>query len=327
MKRSQQILLGVLALQIILSAVVFWPRETASASGEPVFPELTVDDIVSVTIEDNLGGRIVLSKAGDAWVLPEADDFPTQADRVTPALEKLAGLTAGSVVARTEASHVQLEVANGKFQRRIDIETTDGKTQTLYLGSAPRYTATHFRLAGQAETYLTSDLSVWDVGVAISGWADTSYVAIDQEAVTGVTLMNANGTFMFAKDGDTWALADLQEDETADTAQAGSIVRTATTMALKEPLGRSASPAYGLDDPGAVIDVSTADGQTHTLTIGATPRESGDYVVKSSDSEFYVLVASYTVTGLLEKTRDDFLTIPPTPVAEGPEVPTPTPAP
>ena len=327
MKRSQQILLGVLALQIVLSVVVFWPRETASASGEAVFPDLTVDDIVALTIEDNIGERIVLSKVGDAWVLPGSDDYPVMAERVTPALEKLAALSASSVVARTEASHVQLEVSDGKFQRRIEIEIASGETHTVYLGSAPRYTATHFRLDGEAETYLTSDLSVWDLNVTVSGWADTSYISIDQATVTGVTLQNGNGTFAFIKDGENWTLEDLQDDETIDTAQTGSVVRSATTLALKEPLGKSAVSAYGLSNPGAVLTVATADGHAHTLTIGGEPQDGGDYVVKSSDSEYYVLVAGYSVTGLLEKTRDDFITLSPTPEAEGPEIPTPTAAP
>ena len=78
MKRTQQILLGVLALQIILSVVVFWPREVASVSVEPLFPDLAVEDIVALTVEDNAGEQIVLRKVDGAWVMPEAGDYPAQ---------------------------------------------------------------------------------------------------------------------------------------------------------------------------------------------------------------------------------------------------------
>ena len=93
------------------------------------------------------------------------------------------------------------------------------------------------------------------------------------------------------------------------------------------PLGTSADPAYGLDVPGAVVIVTTDDGQTHTLAVAADPQDDGSYVVKSSDSDHYVRVAGYTVTSLLDKAREDFLVEPATPEADGPDAPTPTPAP
>jgi len=327
MKRSQQILLGVLVLQIILGGVVFWPREVAPASGEPLFPDLVAEDIVALTVEDNTGEQIVLRKVGEAWVMPEAGDYPAQDAKITPVLEKLAALSTSSVVARTEASHTQLQVSEETFQRRIDFETATGETHTLYLGSAPRYTATHFRIEGESETYLTSDLSVWDVNVAVSGWADTSYVSIDLATVTDVTLENANGTFVLVKDEDKWTLADLQAGEAIEPTQTSAVVRAATSQSLMAPLGMSADPAYGLDAPGAVAIVTTDDGQTHTLAVAADPQDDGSYVVKSSDADYYVRVAGYTVTPLLDKAREDFLAEPATPEAEGPDAPTPTPAP
>ena len=73
--------------------------------------------------------------------------------------------------------------------------------------------------------------------------------------------------------------------------------------------------------------MTTDDGQTHTLAVAADPQDDGSYVVKSSDADYYVRVAGYTVTPLLDKAREDFLAEPATPEAEGPDPPTPTPAP
>ncbi|MCJ7549240.1 MAG: DUF4340 domain-containing protein, partial [Anaerolineae bacterium] len=288
MKRTQRILLGVLAFQIILSVVVFWPREAALVSGEPLFPDLAAEDIVALTVEDNTGERIVLRNVDGAWVMPEAGDYPAQEANITPVLEKLVALSAGSVVARTEASHTPLQVSEDTFQRRVDFETATGETYTFYLGSAPRYTATHVRVEGEPETYLTSDLSVWDVNVAVSGWADTSYVSIDLATVTDVALQNANGTFILVKDEDKWTLADLQAGEAIEPTQTSAVVRAATSQSLMAPLGTSADAAYGLDTPGAVVIVTTDDGQTHTLAVAADPQDDGSYVVKSSDADHSV---------------------------------------
>jgi hypothetical protein len=326
MKRHQQILLGVLVLQLILSVVVLWPREVASVAGEPLFPDVTAEDIVALTITDNTGGQIKLRKEGDTWVLPEADDYPAMQDAITPVLEKLADLSSDTVVARTEASHLQLEVAADAFQRQIDFETAGGEQVTVYLGTAPRYTATHFRVAGRPEIYLTTDLSAWEFATTASTWVDTGYVSIDQATITSATLENANGTFVFVKDGDDWTLDDLQADEEeANVTNTNALVRNAASLTLQQPLGTTAQPSYGMDNPGAVVTLTTDDGAEHVLTVGSELAEESAYIVKSSDSDYYVRVPSYSVSAMVERTRDDFVQTPATPEAEGPEAPTPTP--
>lgn len=323
MKRHQQILLGVLILQIIVGVIVFWPREAASGTGEPLFPDLSADDIVVLTVEDNTGGEIMLRKQDDAWVFPEADDYPAQAGSITPVLEKLASLSGDTVVARTAASHTQLEVADSAFQRRIVFETAAGQSHTVYLGTAPRYTATHFRVGGQDETYLTTDLSAWELTTTASTWADTSYVSIDQATVIQATLENANGAFTLVKDGENWVLADMAEDEEAQITNTNAVVRNASNLTLQRPLGKDAEPAYGMDDPGAVVTLVTEDGTEHVLIVGSQDEATNAYAVKSSDSDYYVRVPSYSVSAMVERTRDDFVQPPPTPEAEGPELPSP----
>ncbi len=325
MKRHQQILLGVLALQLVLVVVVFWPRSIASDAGTPLFAGVTVDDIVGLTVVDPEGERVVLRKVNGAWVLPEAGDFPANESSVTPVIEKLVGLSASTVVARSEASHRQLEVADDAFQRRLDFETQDGTTTTVYLGSAPRYTATHFRVGGRPETYLTTDLSTWEFVARPSNWIDATYVSIDQETVTNVTLENANGTFELVKSGDDWTLADLQDDETIAPSQTSAIVRNASRLTLSVPLGTAEQPSYGMASPSAVVTVRTEDGTVHTLAVGARVAEDNTYVVKSSDSPYYVRVAEFSVQAMVENGRDDFLTLPPTPTPEAEELEIPAP--
>ena len=53
-----------------------------------------------------------------------------------------------TLVAQTDASHKQLQVSKTDFLRRIIIKTDGKGDYILYLGSAPRYTATNFRVEG-----------------------------------------------------------------------------------------------------------------------------------------------------------------------------------
>jgi hypothetical protein len=310
MKRHQQILLGVLAFQIILSVMVFWPREAVTSSGELVFPDLQSGEVVGLVVVDNLGERMALRKVEGYWVLPEIDDYPVIESNVAALLEKLSKLSKASVVARTEASHRPLQVSEDAFQRRLEVEVGGGKTTTLYLGSAPRYTATHFRVSGEPETYLTTEMAAYDVNVRFSAWVATAYAHIDPATMTRVVLENQQGSFEFMKEGDAWTLVDLADDEEMSPTSASALVRNASTLSLLKPLGTAQDPAYGLDAPVAVVTIYTEDGREHVLTVGAKDLSDNSYVVKSSDSPYFVGVAEYSVLALVENDRADFLANP-----------------
>src|SRR5512137_2324886 len=99
MTKRNWILVGVLAAQIVLMAVVFWPRARAAGRpGQALFPGLQTDQIVKMTVTGADGKSVTLAKNGDAWVVPAADDYPVQADKVPPLLTKVAGLKADRAV-------------------------------------------------------------------------------------------------------------------------------------------------------------------------------------------------------------------------------------
>jgi hypothetical protein len=191
--------------------------------------------------------------------------------------------------------------------------------ETLYLGSSPQFGAMHFRLEGQSETYMTSELTQFDASANASTWIDTSYQSVTQEDVGRMTLENNNGTFVLEKnDEGNWILADLGEDETLDETQVTSLLRRAAAVTMKAPLGREERPSYGMDNPNATVTLET-DEKTVTLRVGAQDADTANYVVKSSESPYYVHVAEFGVSALVENGRDAFLQEPPTPEADSSE--------
>jgi hypothetical protein len=318
MKRHDQILALALVAQVALSVFIFWPRPAASGAGEPLFAGVEASDIVSLTVTDDQGVTTTLSKQGKEWVLPDADDYAADASKVTPVLDKIVGLNNGRLVTRTEASHKRLQVAADDFVRRVDFETSDGAKHTVYLGSSPSYAAMHFRLDGQDETYLSSDLSAWEVGASATSWVDPIYFSIDQSELQKVTLENANGTFAFTPEEDgTWSLEGLEENEQLASGAVSSLVSRATSVNLLRPLGKEEKAAYGLDDPAAVVTLEAED-RTITLLVGAKDPNDNSYAVKVSESSYFVRVASYNMEALVENAREDFLQPPPTPEGETP---------
>ncbi len=311
MKRQHLILTLALIVQAVLTAAVFWPHPVQQQSG-PLFPDLEAGDVVAMTVSDQDGNSVTLRKVDGVWVLPDAANYPAREGRVDSFLESLLGLTTRRLVARSEASHQRLQVARDEYVRRIDLETTDGTVYTLYLGSSPTSSSTHFRLEGQNETYL-GDVQVWNAGIVVGSWIDTAYVQVPEEELVRVTLQNANGTFRFVRDeAGEWTLEGLQADETLATTRLTATIRQASNLYMTQPLGQEELAGYGLDAPLAVVTMETADA-TYTLRIGAHDEESNSYVASFSESPYFVRVSALSVDRLVNNARADFLEAPPEP--------------
>ena len=315
-KRHQFILAAVMALQVALCAIVFWPRAAQTSTKETLLADLQADDVVVVTLEDADGQRVSLRRSMGNWVLPEADDYPARSEEIGELLDKLVGLTCDRLVTQTPGSHQRLQVAADNFQRRIELESQDGARLTLYLGSSPAYGATHVRLEGQDETYLTSDLSTWEANTSATNWVESRYVDLQSKDILRLTVANDQGTFVCRQQElEQWTLEGLLEGETMDEFGVPGFVARTGSMTLLRPLGTSDKPEYRMSEPKAVATLELTD-RTVTVTVGAQDAKDNSYVIKSSESPYYVRVSEYVVRDLIEYTREDLLEKPPSPTPE-----------
>jgi len=331
MTKLNRILAIVLVGQLIVAALVFLPRTINSGSQEagPLFPDLEAGQVASLTITDDQGTSVHLSKQGETWVFAEADDFPTKEGSVPDLLNKIVALQADRLVTETAGSHKRLKVANDEFERLVELGLEDGSQLRLYIGSSPSFGVSHVRVDGQDQVYLVSDLSAQDARAAAAAWAERVYFSAPKDDVTAMTLENKNGRLEFKREGETWTMTGLGEGEILDESTLRTLLSRATSVALLEPLGKEAKPEYGLDQPMAVVRLQTAD-KTYTLTVGAQDTEDKSYVVHSSESPYYVRVNDFSVKDLVETSRDDLLQKPTpalTPTPEPFTYPNPTPGP
>lgn len=173
--------------------------------------------------------------------------------------------------------------------------------------------------------FLTGEVTPFEANAQATSWVDTLYFTVPQTVTTRITLANANGTFEFEQvDEETWQMADLAEDETLNQTSVKTLLNQVTSIRLNTPLGKTAEESYGLDDPQATVTIE-AD-ETYTLEIGASDPEDNTYVLKASNSPYYVRIAQFTGDNLVNKTQEDFLEAPPTEETEG-ELPGSLPAP
>ncbi len=331
MNRNNKILSLILAVQIILVLVIYLPRSESSeeSSGGALLADFVPEQVTKLTLTDDTGKKVVLEKTDDGnWVLPEYDSYPVEAFRVTSLLQQLAGLQADRLITRSETSQRRLLVSDDEFVREIQIEQGNSRT-TLYLGSPVSANTVHIRRSDQSQVYLVNNLSAQDASTELSAWINPVYVSVPFENMTHVSLENANGTFEFTKDGETWVMAGLEEGETPDPTQITSFVQQVSQLRMQEPIGRELQDEFGLDNPSATVTIEvqeTGEGEsptskTYTYQLGAA-QENG-YVAKSSESDYYVRIAQ-AVGGLLaDKKREDFLVIQPEATAEPTEEVTP----
>ncbi len=287
------------------------PAEAAPAGGAALLGDVKSEDITSLIIRDDQGASVRLVKQAGGWVLADAGDFPADSAKITPVLAKLVAVKTNRLATQTAGSHARLQVADDQFARRLEIATAGGSSQTFFIGASAGGTSSYVRVGGKDAVYIAGDLASYQVNAAASSWIDPLYLSVTQADVVAVTLSNANGQWSFAKDAQgAWTMAGLADGEAFNAGNFTSILSLATSVQMTQPLGKTEQPDYGMAKPGAVISLQTRkDNQdkVYTLTVGAKSAADSSYVVKSSESPYYVRVAEYGVKDLVERTRQGFL--------------------
>jgi hypothetical protein len=364
MSRTNKILAAVLALQfVVLGVRAVWPSSSNNklAPGGVLVANFDPTAITQLAITDDTGNQITLTKADDNWILPDYGDYPVESSRIMTVLDKVKLIRADRLITESETSFRQLQVSPDQFVRLVELDQADGKSHKLYLGKTGGGNTVHVRLDNQTQVYLTGDLTPSDVNAQPASWIDTTYYTASTDDVVSITLQNANGTFDFTKDGDTWTVSGLNEGEILNNVNFTPILNTITSLRMTQPISTEVKDSFGMDAPQAVITlhvmetvapetsaaptpesnllgISPQGTATATLTPAptATPQKvekeytfqigaamDNGVVLKGSNSDYYVLVSQSTADHFLNKTQADFATVPPTPTPE----PTMTPAP
>jgi hypothetical protein len=315
LNRLQWILAGVMVAQMILAVVVNLPRSTQASSG-PLLEGYDPAAIVEILIENQAGDQIHMKKVNGSWVLPETGNYPVEGDKVTELLEKFKNVQTNRMVTQTAASHSQLLVAEDDFMSKINLTRADGKSHRLFLGSSGGAGATHIRLFGSNQVYLTAALSSWEVSPTLSSWIDTNYLTLSPDEIQSLSVQNANGTFKFIKGTDgQWIYDGLGEGEVFDADGFQTTVGRLASLQMVEPVGTEANPSMGFEEPGAtvVLELQDETQSTSQLTLTIGGMLAGNYAAKASNSPYYVVIAPVYASSLLEMDHAGLLAAEPTP--------------
>lgn len=317
MDRRNQILSGILVLQVLLAAFIFWPSTTSNAAVGALITDVKAADVTDIKIQDDKK-TVHLAKANGKWVLPDNGDFAVNEIQVSDFISKVLKIDTSRLVANTAASHTRLKVDDKDFVRRIDLTGGDGKTQSILIGTSPNVRATNVRSANKDAVYLTGDVTGTDINTDIASWINATYFTANTPDIKALAFTNAKGKFDFTRVvTDTWTLTGLAKGETFNQNNFTTRLTRLNSIQMTEPLGKAAKPEYGLDKPSATITITVQpSGTTPTKTIllvGAKDATADSYVVKSSGSDYYVRVAAFSLDTFINDDRSQFLVAPPTP--------------
>ena len=322
--RTNQILSVVLVVQLILVGIVFFPEsEEAPIASGSLLTDFSADDVRDLRLRDGEDSEIHLSRNDiGLWVLPEYDDYPARDDAITTLLGKLEDLQTNRLIAQNSSSHNRLHVGDDEFERVIEIN----EDQRLYIGTSAGANATHMRVGGDDNVYLTSGLSAFDANVNLTQWFNAQYFSAPSQNVVAMRLENNNGVFEFEKEGDEWVFVGLEEDETFNPQAFNTLLNQSTAVRMTAPISREEQDEFGMDDPRATVTLTVAEPAepeepeeeavepemvetTYTLVVGALVEEA-DFAFKASSEDYYVRVSTNTANGFVDRDRDGFLVIP-----------------
>jgi hypothetical protein len=271
MTRTLLSLLAVLlAIQIGITTLVYWPREATTEAQGSLLGELAATAIDRVTIAGEGERSVSLQRREYGWVL-EPDALPADGARMRTLLQALAGPT-GYPVATTASAQQRFDVAADGFQRRITLEHAGGST-IVYLGSAPGFRKVHARAEGGDAVY-SIDFNSFDAPATAEGWLDRTLAQVRSpqriEWLLDLPAEPATGTAP-EEAGDS-ASAAADSGERATVADAPSTAAAADPQAARLPVSAGTRIEGALlrnEDSWVLDDGSAADAQAAETLVNA----------------------------------------------------------
>ena len=313
-QKTINVLIGVLAAQAALAALLLMPKDQA------LDPFVTFDFAMVDKIrisggkaqdEEHNESAIELSRHGEAWAMP--GNLPVDASRIEALSEALVSDRATWPVASTSDAARRFEVTEDAFQRQLQLFAGDDDIATLYFGTSPGFRRIHAREADSDKIY-SIELANYDLPLEQDDWLDKSVV----EAPASIEAIGRPGLWTAELDGEgEWTL--LNSSLVANSSELASMAtrfETLRVMGISEDIP-DRQPDVEFEVTAAGVDVryafyqpleeedeeSDAQDEAEEAEFSTSIR---DTLVKSSLRDEYFRISSFSVDQL-DKTLEDLV--------------------
>lgn len=305
---TQRNLAILLAAQIVLVAITWWPSDPG-ASRRRVF-DFDRDAVERIAISSRPTGEeaaepATLVRDGDGWRVESAAGYPATPEKVEELLDSLLGLEVGPAVTTQEMSHEAFQVGDESYGRRIRV-TANGEASEWLVGAATSRSV-NLRRVGENEVYRASGASEWSFRDSSASYFETTYVDANPASFGAVALRNERGELRFEQADGIWTLADLAPGESANSDAIAAFLSAAARVRLTQPVGPEVLPEHGLEDGSRIAWTIVAEDQSISGGYAVGAEIDGDRYLKSEGATFVVRARDSAVLKLLEAQRSQFL--------------------
>ncbi len=217
-----------LFVQILLAIGVFAWQENAKpqVQAQPLLAA-GAGDADKIIIRD-ANASVTLQKVNGNWQLPGLQNLPVDTQKVNDLLDKLKGTKLTWPVTTSRSSHERFEVAETKFQRRIEWFQGDKKLDDLLVGTSPGFKKVHARKQSDDSVYAVQ-LNAFEFATSNNDWLKKDLLAIkDVQQISG-------RDYALQKSGANWGFATGPEK--LDTNKATELANAFGSLQVTEVAG------------------------------------------------------------------------------------------
>jgi hypothetical protein len=255
---------------------------------------------------------VEIQKKDGQWVLPGQFDAPADPNRVRTLLDRLGALRRGLPIATSEASLRRFKVADGDFERRVQLKAGGASLDTIYLGTSPGLRKTDARTSADHAVYAV-DLLAYEVPCDPRSWLNSDLLRDDAEGLTELDLgEDSSNRLQLLKQSDTtghsttWTDPALPGSVHIDSAHAETLITQLSQMQVDKVLGTDVRPEWQQERP--VLSLKLKDGKSRTVNWILSKPSTGDYyVLKSSAHPWFFAVTSAQAKAIIDAGARDQL--------------------
>ena len=295
MKNLQMALSGVLALQLVLAAGLFWEsssRQQAQAQAtQLVQTETDALQRLEIAGDDE---RVALVLRDGQWQLPELHDLPVNSDKLDSLLEKLTALKGNWPVATSNSARERFEVAEEKFRKHIKLFTAEGDEPALelFVGTSPGFRKVHVRRAGDDAIYAV-ELNSFDLPTTADSWLDKNLLA------AGAIDHVEGPDYQLRKVGNEWKFADTEDAPAVDPGKARELAGALEKLRITKAVTEAPQAEETL------IVVQTNDGERRYHFASADDK----YYVRRDDLDQFFEISQYDFDRVMDKRHSDLVLV------------------
>ena len=286
-------ILFVVQLLLILGVFAYQQNARVQVDAKPLLP-INANELDRVVIQD-ANSKVVIQKTDTEWQLPDLQNLPVERQKLDEILQKLEGTTLTWPVTTMATSHERFEVANSKYQRRIELFQGDTKKADFWLGSAPGFKKIHLRREGENQVYAV-ELSAFEFATTANDWLQKSLLAL--EDINSIKTAD----YELQKTGDTWSFVVTVPK--SDTEKVNEVKTTELAKAIGNLQVQEVATQVPQGETKKVL-VKSAAGEFEYDFV----KTESDYFVKRNDRDIYFKLSQYEFERIAKPTKADLVIV------------------